>query len=261
MRPESTQFNDGVAESQWRLLNCCVFRRLATFSPLTPFKREGKSLNFAGGWISFRGVDGHATTHAVQRYLDELAGLKGDCPAEPIIKDLLASAVNRLHILCASLLYRNYPRLTQPPLNLETEEMLSAVVERLMAAMRQVHPQNVRQFFALANQHMRWELNDVARRLDERAPVVTLQEGAVPAIAESSGSELSQNARRMLAAIEDLPDDEREVFNLVRIQGLTQPETAALIGASLKTVQRRLSRGLIRLADELADLQPPVQEK
>jgi RNA polymerase sigma-70 factor (ECF subfamily) len=28
-------------------------------------------------------------------------------------------------------------------------------------------PTNVRQFFALANQHLRWELNDLARRLDE----------------------------------------------------------------------------------------------
>ena len=200
-----------------------------------------------------------ATTYAVQCYLDELAGLKGDRAAEPIIKDLLASAVNRLHILCASLLFRNYPRLTQPPLNLEAEEMLSAVVERLLKAMRQVHPENVRQFFAIANQHMRWELNDLARRLDERSPVAPLPESRLPAPAESSVSELSQNARRMLAAIESLPDDEREVFNLVRIQGMTQPEAAEVIGVSLKTVQRRLSRGLILLSDKLVDLQPTSQ--
>ena len=204
-------------------------------------------------------MDRQVTTHLVQRYLDELAGLKGDRPAEPIIKDLLASAVNRLHILCASLLFRNYPRLTQPPLNLEADEMLSAVVERLLKAMRQVHPGNVRQFFAIANQHMRWELNDVARRLDEKASAVPLADSRLPAPAESSVSELSQNARRMLTAIESLPDDEREVFNLVRIQGLTQPEAAEVIGMSLKTVQRRLSRGLILLSDKLVDLQPTSQ--
>jgi RNA polymerase sigma-70 factor (ECF subfamily) len=32
--------------------------------------------------------------------------------------------------------------------------MLSSVVERLLKAMRQVHPTTVRQFFALANQHI-----------------------------------------------------------------------------------------------------------
>lgn len=161
-----------------------------------------------------------ATTPAVQRYLDELAGLPGGSPAEPVVRDLLAKTASRLHILCASLLFRNYPRLTQPPLNLEAEEMLSAVVERLLKAMRKVHPTTVRQFFALANQHMRWELNDLARRLDERVSAVELRDSLVPGRPDSSDSELSQNALRMLAAIESLPEDEREVFNLIRIQGM-----------------------------------------
>jgi RNA polymerase sigma-70 factor (ECF subfamily) len=52
------------------------------------------------------------------------------------------------------------------PLNLQAEELLSAVTERLLKAMRQVQPEAVRQFFALANRHMRWRLNDLARRLD-----------------------------------------------------------------------------------------------
>ena len=45
--------------------------------------------------------------------------------------------------------------LTLPPLNLEPDELLDAVVERLLKAMRSVRPQTVRQFFALVNQHMR----------------------------------------------------------------------------------------------------------
>jgi hypothetical protein len=59
-------------------------------------------------------------------------------------------------------------RLARPPLNLQTDEVLGAVVERLLKAMHQTHPQTVRQFFGLANQHIRWELNDLARRLDEQ---------------------------------------------------------------------------------------------
>jgi hypothetical protein len=49
---------------------------------------------------------------------------------------------------------------------LEADEVLGAVVERLLKAMREIRPGTVRQFFALANQRMRWELNDLARRLD-----------------------------------------------------------------------------------------------
>jgi RNA polymerase sigma factor (sigma-70 family) len=196
------------------------------------------------------------TTAAVQRYLDDLAGIKGDSPAEPIVRDLLARSVNRLHLLCATLLFRSYPRLTRPPLNLQADEMLSSVVERLLKALKGIRPPTVRQFFALANQHMRWELNDLARRLDKQEAAVELQEPAVPAPPESTASQISPNTWRMLEAIENLPQEEREVFNLVRIQGLTQPEAADILDVSAKTVQRRLNRGLVLLSDKLGDLQP-----
>jgi RNA polymerase sigma-70 factor (ECF subfamily) len=192
------------------------------------------------------------TTAVVQRYLDELAG---DSPAEPIVRALLDRSVRRLHLLCASLLHRSYPRLAQPPLNLQADELLGAVAERLLKAMREARPQSVRQFFGLANQHMRWELNDLARRLDEQPAAVGLCEGLVPAPA-SSVSGLSPDGLRMLRAIDGLPEDEREVFDLVRVQGMTQVEAAQVLGVSVVTVKRRLNRGLRLLAEQLADLLP-----
>ena len=196
------------------------------------------------------------TTVAVQRYLDELAGVKGDATAEPILRELLACAVDRLQLICSTLLFRHYPRLTKPPLNLQVDEMLSLVVERLLKAMREVHPKSVRQFFALANQHMRWELNDLARRLDKEARQVELRESLVGAPAESGGSQISPNTRRILEVIENLPEEEREAFDLVRIQGMSQPQAAEILGVSPKTVQRRLNRGLVTLSEKLGDLQP-----
>jgi RNA polymerase sigma-70 factor (ECF subfamily) len=104
------------------------------------------------------------TTAAVQRYLDALAE---EAPADPLIRALLDRAVGRLEMLCGSMLLRGYPRLTRPPLNLQADELLGAVVERLLRALRAVRPRTVREFFALANRHISWELNDLARRLDE----------------------------------------------------------------------------------------------
>ena len=63
-------------------------------------------------------------------------------------------------------------------------------------------------------------------------------------------------ARRILAAIDGLPAEEREVFDLVRIQGLAHGEAAEVLGVSTKTVQRRLHRGLLALAEALGDLRP-----
>jgi RNA polymerase sigma-70 factor (ECF subfamily) len=192
------------------------------------------------------------TTAVVQRYLDELAG---DAPAEPLVRALLDRAVRRLHELCAALLHRSYPRLTRPPLNLQTEELLGAVVERLLKALREVRPGTVRQFFALASQHMRWELNEMARRLDEQPAAVELRDGLLPASA-GSDSGLTPDGRRMLEAIANLPGDESEAFDLVRIQGLTQAEAAQVLGVSAATVNRRLNRGLQLLTEALSDLRP-----
>src|SRR5437879_9475742 len=147
-------------------------------------------------------MDEERTTAVVQRYLDELAA---DAPAEPVVRALLDRAIRRLHQLCATLLHRSYPRLTRPPLNLQTDEMLGAVVERLLKALRKARPGTVRQFFALASQHMRWELNDMARRLDEQPAAVELNEALVSA-PSSSDTGLTPDGRRMLEAIATLPD-------------------------------------------------------
>ena len=192
------------------------------------------------------------TTVVVQRYLDALGG---EAPAEPIIRSLMDQAVCRLHQLCASLLHRKFPRLTRPPLNLQTNELLGAVVERLLKALREVRPTTVRQFFALAGQHLRWELNDIARRLDTQPTGVELGDGVVPAPAVSD-PDLSPTARLILETIGNLPDDEREVFDLVHIQGLTEAEAAAVLGVSARTVQRRLERGIQLLTERLGDLVP-----
>jgi len=197
-------------------------------------------------------MNANDTTVVVQRYLDALGG---DTPADLIVRALLGRAVCRLEMLCARSLYSDYPRLARSPLSLEAGDVLGGVVERLLKALSAVHPRTVREFFALANQHMRWELNDLARRLDERPGVVELQEELVPA-PTSSSSVLTPAGRRILEAIDDLPPNEREVFDLVRVQGLTQVEAAEVLGVSAKTVQRRLNRGLLLLAERLDDLRP-----
>jgi RNA polymerase sigma factor (sigma-70 family) len=191
------------------------------------------------------------TTVAVREYLRELQQVSSDSSAELIVRSLLSKACSRLSRVCSMHLSRHYPRLTQPPHNLEADELLSAAVERLIKALREVRPQDIRQFFALANRHIRWELNDLARRLDKRPAQTEYLERAAP---EETESHLSFSARRILDAIDKLPDEEREVFELVRIQGLAHTEAAEILGVAPKTIQRRLGRALLQLSDQLADL-------
>jgi RNA polymerase sigma-70 factor (ECF subfamily) len=203
-------------------------------------------------------MDEEPTTVIIQRYLD---ALPGDPAAEPVIRELLERSAGRLRLLCGTLLYKSYPRLTRPPVNLETDELLGGVVAGLLTALRTVRPQTVRQFFALANQHMRWQLNDLARRLDKRPAAAALAESGVAAPPASTAGGLTPDGRRMLEAIDGLPEDEREVFDLVGIQGLTHAEAAAVVGVSEKTVQRRLNRARLLLAEQLADLCPDTSSE
>jgi RNA polymerase sigma-70 factor (ECF subfamily) len=81
----------------------------------------------------------------------------------------------------------------------------------------------------------------------------------VPAPA-STDSGLTPDGRRILAAIEGLPEGEREAFDLVRIQGMSQAEAAQVLEVSVMTVNRRLNRGLQLLAAALGDLYPGEED-
>jgi RNA polymerase sigma-70 factor (ECF subfamily) len=198
-------------------------------------------------------MDEARTTIIIQRYLD---ALPGDASTEPVVRELLERAVGRLRVVCASFLYKSYPRLTRAPVNLDTDELLGGVVAGLLTALQTTRPPTVRRFFALANQHIRWQLNDMARRLDERPAAASLTDTGIMAPPMSTAMGLSPDGRRMLEAIEGLPDDEREVFDLVGIQGLTHAEVATVVEVSEKTVQRRLNRARLLLAKQLSDLRP-----
>jgi RNA polymerase sigma-70 factor (ECF subfamily) len=112
------------------------------------------------------------TTTVIQRYLDALPGV-GD--AAPAVRALLERAVGRLRLLCASLLYRSYPRLMRPPVKLETDELLGGVVAALLTALRATRPPTVRHFFGLACQHMRsWATIPARSRAREQIREVSL---------------------------------------------------------------------------------------
>src|SRR4051812_33032879 len=90
---------------------------------------------------------------------------------------------------------------------------------------------------------------------DQQTAAVELPDVIEPECSGSSSSSgVGPNIVRMLEAIDGLPTDEREAFELVRIQGLTQPEAAEVVGVSAKTIKRRLDRGLALLTRMLGDL-------
>jgi len=197
------------------------------------------------------------TTAVVQGYLDELAG---DRTAEPVIRALLEQAAHRLHELCAALAAPELPApdaaTPQPPGGGNAWRGGSS---GLLKALRQVRPGTVRQFFALASQHMRWELNEMARRLDEQPTAAELREGLVPAPA-SSDSQAHGGRPPDAGGDRTTAGGRARGVRAVRIQGMSQAEAARMLDVSVATVNRRLNRGLQLLAAELGDLYPDDED-
>ena len=189
------------------------------------------------------------TTASIQQHLDQLGA---EIPDGESVRVLLERSATRLSVLCGNLLHRRYTRLTCPPLNLSADELLSAVIERLIKAMREAKPNSVRQYFALAGQHMRWELNDLARRLDSEKPLGTIDENLIADLAPSD-SQLYDLCKQIFEEIDALPVEQREVFELVRIQGLPVSEVARILNVTDVTVRRRLSRALSGLSSIFDD--------
>jgi RNA polymerase sigma-70 factor (ECF subfamily) len=200
-------------------------------------------------------IESNPVDAAVERCLERLARATEDTEARRSVRELLTAAAGRILSLCGSTLSRHYPRLTKGPLNVQPDELLGAVMERLIRALRSVRPAGVREFFALAMKHLRWELNGLARELDaERCEPL-----AEDIVAAETGEpqDFSPLGRRVLDAIDGLPRTDREIFNLVRVGGMTQPDAAQELGISERTVQRRLRRILPHLWGVLGGHEPP----
>jgi RNA polymerase sigma-70 factor (ECF subfamily) len=72
-------------------------------------------------------------------------------------------------------------------------------------------------------------------------------------LATASGDpQLSLEAREVLAAVAQLPDEFRDVVAAVDVGGLSYAEAAKALGVAEGTIMSRLSRGRARIADALA---------
>jgi RNA polymerase sigma factor (sigma-70 family) len=193
---------------------------------------------------------GEQTLH-LQRLLDRLR--LGDDSAR---RELIGCAYNRLCLLARKTLHKDYPRFENL---VETGSVLHEAALRLLKALEQEQPATVRSFFALAAKKTREVLLDAARR-DRRRGGQARGEGmtegedsqsALPyEVADDSGdpARLAQWTE-FHEKVEELPEEEREVVNLYFYQGLTQVETAEVLGIPQRDVSRLWMKAIQKLPD------------
>jgi RNA polymerase sigma-70 factor (ECF subfamily) len=203
------------------------------------------------------------TTVRLQRCLDRLRA--GDQAAR---NELLGAASERLERLARKML-RADGRLRRRE---QTEDVFQSAALRLCRALQSVTPASLREFFRLAALQVRRELTDLARhhygppgaarhasQLPEDDPG---SEGGARAAAVDPADGPSALAiwSELHELAGELPEEEREAFDLVYYQGLSHAEAAALLGVSTKTIQRRWQRACLTLHGWMGGELPKLRE-
>jgi RNA polymerase sigma-70 factor (ECF subfamily) len=178
---------------------------------------------------------------------------------DPVARDaLLACAANRLRRLAHHML-GTYPRVRRWE---ETDDVFQNAVLRLCRTMKDVPPRTPADFLRQAALNIRRELLDLAKHYYGPQGHGAHHDSVGPQ--EQNGATILEAATRgswepgPLAAwsefhqqVEKLPDEEREVFDLLWYQGLTQDEAARVLGVSERTVKRRWQSARVQLYEAL----------
>ena len=182
-------------------------------------------------------------TAVIQGWVDRLR--TGDDSARAALLDCTCDRLARI----ARKMLKGYPGVNRWE---QTSDVLQNSLIRLDRALKAIAPTTARDFFRLAAVQIRRELIDLSRSYYGPQGL-----GAHHSTrAEMAGSDRSGTDLRgpsdttcdpgRLAAwtefhrqIDALADEDREIFDLLWYQGLTQPEAAAILGISERTVNRR----------------------
>jgi len=167
-------------------------------------------------------------------------------------EELLKWSLRRLARL-ASRMLKEYPPVRR---RRETDDVVQGALLRLDKALRKDPPKSVEHFFRLAALQIRRELIDLANRFRHRKSV--LECDAFPGSSRGPMKVPDPRVRSssscgLYDAMERLKPDERRLFDLLHIAGLSQAEAATLLGVSERTLRRQLREAKMSLHAALHD--------
>jgi RNA polymerase sigma factor (sigma-70 family) len=196
------------------------------------------------------------STTDLQASLDRLRA--GDSSARDA---LLESSRQRL-VLLARRMLRRFPGVRRWE---ETDDVCQRVLLRLDRLLETVQPTSVRDYLRLASMHTRHVLIDLARHYHgpegigthhaspARRPQSTSPPADSPPAADVDDPAELVAWEEFHLLVEKLPAEEREVFDLLWYQGVSQKEAAGLLGLSLSTVKRRWLSARLRVGERLGE--------
>lgn len=142
----------------------------------------------------------------------------------------------------------------------ETDDVLQATMLRLHRSLSDVRPESPRQFYGLATKQIRRELIDLARHYQGPHGIGANHHTDDGGIASAKTStevqpDSLESWTQFHEAVEDLPDEQKEVVGLIWYEDVSQPEAAEMLGISLATLKRRWQAARLALFELLKDVE------
>lgn len=198
-------------------------------------------------------TDASDESRQLERLLNQAANGVGE-----VSDELIACAEKRLYALSRRML-RRYSRLRRWE---QTDDVYQTAALRLHRSLKEVRPETVGEFMALAATQIRRTLIDLVRhhfgpqgqharhQSDDGAGAFAVQSTSNRSADEP---ETLEQWLRFHQAVELLPVSERQIFEPVWYGNLTQQQVADLYGISASTVKRRMRSVRLRLGELLED--------
>ena len=189
-------------------------------------------------------MDAGTTTH-LQRQIDRLK--TGDASAR---EELIQRTADRMLHLTRHIM-RDFKRVRQYE---DSMDVMQNAYVRLLRRLEKIAPETVGEFFRIAAREIRCTLLDLARHHfgpqgagmhEQQAPLEgpAIQGDSAPAAREHSDRRHEPanlaDWTEFHRLVDELPEDERAVVDLLWYHGATQEEAAELLGVSVPTVKRR----------------------
>lgn len=134
----------------------------------------------------------------------------------------------------------------------DADDLTQSTIERALTARRQWQPGTRLDSWLYRIMRNLWI--DTGRSRSRKARVEAPPEAAANVgIDPRPGMEASVDLARIMAAMERLPDEQREVVALILIEGFGYRETAEMLGLPIGTVSSRLVRGRTALLEMVGE--------
>lgn len=169
-------------------------------------------------------------------------------------ESLLECSLDRIYDLARRMFHRQHD-LRQ---GAQTDDVVQRALIRLNTALMAIKPPDVRTFYGLAARQIRWVLRDLASEKADSQCVSYAPEP--PECSDGAGEPKDlEEWSAFHETIDALDDEDREMFDLLFYEGLTQELAAEVLQTSVRTVRRRWQRARLRLERALHGEWPRIE--